>query len=454
MPSHNQHGTHQAEATTKALATAGRRAHPPTHPHGHPTLPPPPLRPRAAVHPGAAANDKPVTFTAWTWNTQRKRATDFNMILTELDRSLHWDAVGFQEITTTAADTTPRTWQTYHGHRLHLGAKPQGGFAVAIAVHRRWTRYIYHIHFATRSCTVTLRVPTGRVADDTASLQLTTLHAPSLLNHTTDELDVAWHEVVENLRCKRSIRILMTDANCHLGRLQHEQKHAPHEDETATHDARRRDAAIPTPEDAAPPATQRDTGDKTTAPKDNVRDERTDQDDVGPPHRHEAQTMQRTSGVVDHLPTPLLDGRPGLQPRNVPWAGDSGTTPGQRRRHATDATTADVPDNTPPAEHRQRTDPRAGHATQRRRIRQRHAPTQRTHTADDHREDDGSHREGAHSPDGSLNATGVPTPEDQHRRRRRRSCDDTTHGQTTDNPRTTPHSHYKNTKTGSAAREP
>lgn len=140
------------------------------------------------------------------------------MILTELDRSLHWDAVGLQEITTNTTDETPRTWQTHSGHRVHLGSKLAGGVAVATAIHKRWARYVYHIHFATRSCTVTLRVPTGRFSDDTTSLKLTTMHAPSPLNHTHEELDVSWHEVAENLKGKRCIRVLMVDANCDLGR--------------------------------------------------------------------------------------------------------------------------------------------------------------------------------------------------------------------------------------------
>lgn len=135
-----------------------------------------------------------------------------------------------------------------------MSSKPTGGLAVALAVHRCWARHIYKIHFATRSATVTLKVNTGRHSDDTMSLQLTTMHAPSLLNHTPGELDVAWHEVAHNLKGNRSIRILLADANCELSRA----RGHDHDDDAARatrddDDTRSPHDAIPAPTDTTTP---------------------------------------------------------------------------------------------------------------------------------------------------------------------------------------------------------
>lgn len=49
---------------------------------------------------------------------------------------------------------------------------------------------------------------TGSHADDRTAFQLTTLHAPSNLNHTTDEEDFVSEEVANNLKGNRNDQAL------------------------------------------------------------------------------------------------------------------------------------------------------------------------------------------------------------------------------------------------------
>lgn len=114
----------------------------------------------------------------WTWNAQRKPRERLDDVAQEADRTIDWDFIGIQGVSTTAEYIDNKAHTTQAGHMFIITMRPPGGFSVAIFVHVRWRSTVTDITFGHRLVAVVAKIRTGRRLHDNTTLQFLAGHAP------------------------------------------------------------------------------------------------------------------------------------------------------------------------------------------------------------------------------------------------------------------------------------
>lgn len=153
----------------------------------------------------------------------------------DFDRTTPWDVIGLQEVATPEGHEEGVQELTPGGHLIATTRRQTGGWPVAIILNRRWKNCVRHWTLQhSRNASVTLQLRTGTSLTDCTTLQFTTAHLPSTMNHDAEELDGTLQTLAETQRGKRTIRMVGLDATVDMTRNYNGDDDHTNDDTTAT----------------------------------------------------------------------------------------------------------------------------------------------------------------------------------------------------------------------------
>lgn len=162
-----------------------------------------------------------------TFNLQRNPVRDFATILNYLDNVATWDSWSFHEVTTTQSDFAVDgncmviTSVGALKHTVVIAPPSPRSFAVAIAVHARWTAAIHTVRHSYKALSVMLRAFT--TTSSAMNIQLLSVHTPHLMGREIEDFERTLRERASLLRGVRRNRICVEiDANVELDASYHQ----------------------------------------------------------------------------------------------------------------------------------------------------------------------------------------------------------------------------------------
>lgn len=132
-----------------------------------------------------------------------------------MSRTARWDAVALQEVgrheeVDDIAGVTPA------GHWFFLAPRHAAGTrCTGVAVHARWAHHVSTVYHAPRLSKVALKATQG-AQDNNALITLISVHAPSEIGHTQEELDDLLRTLEREMPGKRGITMFGGDLNATL----------------------------------------------------------------------------------------------------------------------------------------------------------------------------------------------------------------------------------------------
>lgn len=141
---------------------------------------------------------------------------DIDDLVKKLTRCMAWDAIALQEVGRGDAEADDAVIRSTDGH-LYFTSQRQavGTRARAVAVHRRWAAAVRHVEHAPHATKVTIRVRQGGQQSET-DLALMSIHMPSSIGHSLEELDTVMQTIEGMVPGKRVMCMIGADLNIEL----------------------------------------------------------------------------------------------------------------------------------------------------------------------------------------------------------------------------------------------
>lgn len=143
-------------------------------------------------------------FHMWTLNMRKKCYSYSEDSAEARDRSCRWIVTALQEMGT--IKNNERAVEPRAGHKMFIAGSTRGVQSTAMLTHRDWAQRVHEVRHGHRWTSVRLQARQGPTQSN-VGMQLLSIHMPSEVNHTPDEIDIVMGDVVAKTKGKRAITL-------------------------------------------------------------------------------------------------------------------------------------------------------------------------------------------------------------------------------------------------------